>query len=59
MMTDREVWLKAMAIVQTHGTMASAPVMDTLLDVLGDDPHWADWARVAAAVDAINDSEPQ
>jgi hypothetical protein len=39
--------------------MQSAPVMDTLLDVLGDDPHWADWARVAAAVDAINDSEPQ
>jgi len=59
MMTDREVWLKAMAIVKTHGTMQAAPVMDTLLDVLGDDPHWADWARVAAAVDVILESQVQ
>jgi len=59
MMSDREVWLKAMAIVQTHGTIESAPVMNTLLDVLGDDPHWADWARVAAAVDAINEGSEQ
>ena len=59
MLTDRKVCLKVMAIVQTHGTMGSAPVMDTLLDVLGDDPQWADWARVAAAVDAINEAEEQ
>ena len=59
MMSEREVWLKAMAIVKTHGTIGAAPMMETLLDVLGDDPHWADWARVAAAVDAINEGEPQ
>ena len=38
MMTDRDVWLKAMAVVQAHGTMEAAPVMDTLVHVLGDDP---------------------
>lgn len=59
MMSDRDVWLKAMAIVRTHGTMDSAPVMKTLLDVLGDDSHQADWARVAVAVDAINEAQQQ
>ena len=39
MMTDRDVWLKAMAAVQAHDTMEAAPVMDTLVHVLGDDPH--------------------
>ncbi len=59
MMTDRDVWLKAMAVVQAHGTMEAAPVMDTLVQVLGDDPHRDDWARVAAAVDIINESQLQ
>lgn len=59
MMSDREVWLKAWAVVQTHGTLESAPIVATLLDVMGDDPHHSDWARIAAAVDAINDGEPQ
>ena len=59
MMTDRDVWLKAMAVVQAHGTMEAAPVMDTLVQVLGDDPHRDDWARVAAAVDVINESQLQ
>lgn len=59
MMSDRDVWLKAMAVVQAHGTMEAAPVMDTLVHVLGDDPHRDDWARVAAAVDVINESQPQ
>ncbi|MBD8471167.1 MULTISPECIES: hypothetical protein [unclassified Sphingomonas] len=58
-MSDREVWLKAWAVVQTHGTLESAPIVATLLDVMGDDPHHSDWARIAAAVDAINDGEPQ
>jgi len=58
-MSDREVWLKAWAVVQTHGTLESAPIVVTLLDVMGDDPHHSDWARIAAAVDAINDGEPQ
>ncbi len=38
MMSVRDVWLKAMAVVQAHGTMEAAPVMDTLVQVLGDDP---------------------
>jgi len=59
MMSDREVWLKAWAVVQTHGTLESAPVVATLLDLMGDDPHTSDWARVAAAVDAINEGQPQ
>jgi len=59
MMSERDVWHKAMTVVRTHGTMGSAPVMDTLLDVLGDDPHWADWKRVAEAVDAINEAQRQ
>jgi hypothetical protein len=59
MMSDRDVWLKAMAVVQAHGTMEAAPVMDTLVQVLGDDPHRDDWARVAAAVDIITESQLQ
>lgn len=53
MMTDREVWLKAMAIVERHGTIESAPLVDTLRTVLGEEPHRSDWARVAEAVDII------
>ena len=59
MMSDRDVWLKAMAVVRAHGTMEAAPVMDPLVQVLGDDPHRDDWARVAAAVDIINESQLQ
>ena len=59
MMSEREVWLKAMAIVEAHGTMESAPIVDTILDVLGDKLHENDWARVAAAVDAINEGQRQ
>ena len=59
MMSDREVWLKAWAVVQTHGTLESAPVVATLLELMGDDPHTSDWARVAAAVDAINEGPLQ
>jgi alkylhydroperoxidase family enzyme len=59
MMSDREVWLKAWDVVRTHGALESAPVVATLLDVLGDDPHHAEWTRVAAAVDAINGGQLQ
>ncbi|VXD07735.1 conserved hypothetical protein [Sphingomonas sp. T1] len=59
MMSDREVWLKAWDVVRTHGAMESAPVVATLLELMGDAPHTSDWARVAAAVDAINEGQPQ
>jgi len=53
------VWLKAWDVVRTHGALESAPVVATLLDIMGDDPHHSDWARVAAAVDAINEGPLQ
>jgi len=59
MMSDREVWLKAWDVVRTHGAMESAPVVATLLELMGDDPHISEWTRVAAAVDAINEGQPQ
>jgi len=59
MMSDREVWLKAMAVVEAHGVTEAAPVMDTLLEILGDDCQDGDWMRVAAAVDDISDGQLQ
>lgn len=59
MMSDREIWLKAWDVFRIHGAMESAPVVATLLELMGDDPHTSDWARVAAAVDAINEGQPQ
>ena len=59
MMSDREIWLKAWAVVWTHGTLESAPVVATLLKVLGDDPHHTDWTHAAAAVDVINEGQLQ
>jgi len=59
MMSNREVWLKAWAVIETHGSRESAPVVAMLLDIMGDDPDHSDWARVAAAVDAINEGQPQ
>jgi len=53
------MWLKAWDVVRTHGALESAPVVATLLDIMGDDPQTSDWARVAAAVDAINEGQPQ
>ncbi|VXC99008.1 hypothetical protein SPHINGOT1_270189 [Sphingomonas sp. T1] len=41
-----------------HGTLASAPVVATLLDTLGD-LHHIDWTRIAAAVDAIDEGRLQ
>jgi len=48
-----------MAIVEVHGTIEAAPIVDTILDVLGDKPHENDWERVAAAVDVILESQVQ
>ncbi|MEQ4503944.1 hypothetical protein, partial [Pseudomonas sp.] len=44
---------------EKHGTLASAPVVATLLDTLEDDLHQADWARIAAAVDAVDEARLQ
>ena len=59
MMSDREVWLKAMAIVEVRSKIYAPNIVDIILKVVGNTANQSDWARVAAAVDAINDTEPQ
>ena len=59
MMSDREVWLKAMAIVEVRSKIYAPNIVDIILEVVGNTADQGDWARVAAAVDAINGTEPQ
>ena len=59
MMSDREVWLKAMEIVEKHGTVESASLIETLRTVLGEEPDRGDWGRIAEAVDIIAESTRQ
>jgi hypothetical protein len=59
MMSDREVWLKAMAIVEVRSKIYAPNIVDIILEVVGNTADQSDWARVAAAVDAINGTEPQ
>jgi len=59
MMTARQVWLKAMTIVETRGTVATASMVDTLMETVSDEADLQDWARVASAVDTINNGQMQ
>ncbi|WP_426280767.1 hypothetical protein [Sphingomonas sp. NFX23] len=59
MMSDRDVWVKAGAIVAEHGDLTADYIIKQLSDVLGDKIAVEDWRRVAAAVDAISDATPQ
>ena len=59
MMTDRDVWVKAGAIVAEHGALTADYIIEQLGDVLDDRVAVEDWRRVAAAVDAITDAKPQ
>jgi len=59
MMSDRDVWVKAGAIVAEHGDLTADYIIQQLSDVLGDKIAVEDWRRVAAAVDAISDATPQ
>jgi hypothetical protein len=59
MMSDRDVWIKAGAIVAEHGTMTADYIISQLGEILGDEVAVRDWRRVAAAVDAISDTRPQ
>ena len=59
MMTARQVWLKAMTIVETRGTVATASMVDTLMETVSDEADLQDWARVASAVDKINNGQMQ
>jgi hypothetical protein len=53
MMTDREVMLKAGAILAEHGTLTVDYILGHLADVLSDRPAAEEWRRVAYAVDRI------
>ncbi len=53
MMTDREVMLKAGAILAEHGTLTVDYILGQLADVLSDRPAAEEWRRVAYAVDRI------
>ena len=55
MMSTREAWLKAMTIVEARRIFVTEQMVDTLLQIVGAEADVGDWARVAAAVDTIND----
>ena len=59
MMTVRQVWLKAMTIVEARGAVATASMVDTLMEIVSDEADLQDWARVASAVDTINNGRMQ
>jgi len=58
-MNDRDVWMKAGAILAEHGTLTSDYIIEQLGDVLGNRVAVEDWRRVAAAVDEITRARPQ
>lgn len=58
-MTDREIWVKAGAILAEHGALTADYIIDQLSDVLGDRVAVEDWRRIAAAVDKISEARPQ
>lgn len=58
-MTEREVWVRAGAILERHGDMTADHIIDELSDVLDDDIAVEDWRRIAAAVDAITGARKQ
>jgi hypothetical protein len=55
-LTDREVWIVAGEIMETHGEMAADYIIERLNDVLEDTIAIEDWRRIAAAVDAITEA---
>lgn len=59
MMTARQVWLNAMTIVEARGTVATVSMVDTVIELVSDEADIQDWARVASAVDTINNGRMQ
>ena len=57
MMTEREVWVQAGAILAEHGELTADYIIDQLSDALGSGVVVEDWRRVAAAVDMITAAE--
>jgi hypothetical protein len=58
-MSDRDIWIKAGAILAEHGEMTPDYIRDQLSDVLNSDVAVEDWLRIAGAVDAITGAKPQ
>lgn len=52
-MNDRDVWLKAGAIVAEHGELTADYIVEQLGEVLDDGVAVEDWRRVAPAIDEI------
>ena len=59
MLSDRDVWVKAGAIVAEHGTLTAEYIISRLGDVIDDNMAVEDWRRIASAVDAIVDAPLQ
>jgi len=59
MMTERDVWMKAGAILAEHGELTADYIIDQITDALGDRIAVEDWRRVAAACDEIAEARPQ
>ena len=59
MMTNRDVWMKAGAILAEHGEMTADYIIDQVTDALGDRIAVEDWRRIASAVDEITGAKPQ
>jgi hypothetical protein len=57
--TDRDVWIKAGAILAEHGDGTADYIICQLGDVLDSQAAIEHWRRVAAAVDAIADAKPR
>jgi hypothetical protein len=58
-MTNREVWILAGEIMSTCEKGAADYIIERRSDALDDRVAVEDWRRVAAAVDAINDTTAQ
>jgi hypothetical protein len=58
MMTDRDIWVRACAILAEHGAMTAEYIISRLGDVLDDRVAVEDWRRIASAVDEITSIKP-
>jgi len=52
-MGEREVWIRAGAILAAHGEHTQDYVLDQMVDDIGDAVAVKDWHRIAVAVDII------
>jgi hypothetical protein len=58
-MSDRDIWIKAGAILAEHGEMTPDYIIDQLSDVLDNYVAVKKRRGIAGAVDAITGAKPQ